>query len=247
MKKNKGFSLVEIMVVLAALAGVALLVTKLGKNSMSIQNESITNNDYNDLVRESHFLISNLKSCKVSLNGVTFPTSALTKPITQLELWTSDSRGLNKVKKKIAKGEKFGTLLIEDVQLAIDPVGAEQNNNPFKSTTGVLKIILAKTKTKNPLLDIDHSINLNFSSHQTEDKSTLVDCEEEHESKEKASVWCGRIQNPCGPEIVSVVAIGKYIDGKFTGIFQAAALSDFKLCTSAVNHPAEFTVCQVSP
>jgi prepilin-type N-terminal cleavage/methylation domain-containing protein len=133
MFKNKGFTLVELMVVLAALGGVALLVTKLGKDSMNIQNESIISNDYNDLVRESHFLLSNLKACKVSLAGTHFQASAITKPVKNLELWTSDLKGTARVKKRFAKGEKFGSLQIEEVSLQLDPEGPSQNTSDIKS------------------------------------------------------------------------------------------------------------------
>lgn len=247
MIKKNAFSLVEMMVVLAALAGVALLVTKLGKNTKNIQTESMESNDYNDLVRESHFLISNLKSCKVSLAGTSFQTSAISKPISNIELWTSDSKGKTRVKKKLAKGEKFGSLLIEDVILEIDPEVTASNSGDLKNTTGVLRVILTKPKSKTTLADIEHSIKLNYSTNTSNDKNTIIDCDGEHESKEKATVWCGEIQNPCGPEMIQAVAVGKFENGKFTGIFQPNTVMEGKICTAAQNHPATFTACAGSP
>ncbi|MDD4975025.1 MAG: prepilin-type N-terminal cleavage/methylation domain-containing protein [Bacteriovorax sp.] len=246
MLKNRGFTLVELMVVMAALGGVALLVTKLGKDSLNIQNEAIISNDYNDLVRETHFFLSNLKACKVSLAGTHFQASASASPIKNLELWSSDSKGATRLKKRFAKGEKFGSLQIEDVSLQIDPEPPTQNASDIKKTTAVVKISLVRLKTKNPLVDIEHSINLNYSTNQAEDKSTIIDCDSISDSKETAKVWCGMIQNPCGNEIIQAVAIGKYENGKFTGIFQPSTMMDGKICTGALNHPATFTPCTSS-
>ena len=117
---RKGYSLVEIMVVLAALAGVALLVTKIGQNSQSIQNEVVLMNDYNELVRETHFLMGNPQSCKVSLEGVIFSTQEFAKEVSILELWTSDSKGLTKKKKLISKNEKYKNLVFDNILLKID-------------------------------------------------------------------------------------------------------------------------------
>ncbi|MBC7540363.1 MAG: prepilin-type N-terminal cleavage/methylation domain-containing protein [Bacteriovorax sp.] len=247
MLKNKGFTLVELMVVLALLGGVALLVTKLGKDSMNIQNETIVANEYNDLVRETHFLISNIKSCKVSLAGTRFQTSTSSQPIKNLELWSVDSKGLARLKKRFAKDEKFGNLQIENVSLQIDPIIPSQNVNDIQNTAAVLKISLVKTKFKSTLPDIEQSININFSTNRSEDKSTIIDCDSSYDSKERATVWCGTIQNPCGSEMIQAVAIGKYENGKFTGIFQPSVMTDGKICTGALNHPATFTACASNP
>lgn len=242
MTRNKGFSLVELMIVLAALGGIALLVTKLGKDSMSIKSESLIANDYNDLVRESHFVLSNLKYCKVSLGGTSFQSSDRSKPITNLELWTSDSLGANRIKKKFAKGMTFGAIQIEDVSLMLEPEGRNQNTEEIQATSAVVKISLAKQKIKNNLIDIEQSINLTYSKGQ-DGKMTIIDCNANYDSKESAKVWCGIIQNPCGSENIQVVAIGKYEDGKFTGIFQPNNIVDGKICKAAINRPATLSSC----
>ncbi len=231
------------MVVLAALAGVALLVTKLGKSSMEIKNESIVSNDYNDLVRESHFLISNLKACKVSLAGTLFVPSLKPESIPNLELWTADSKGLNRVKKKFFRSEKFNSLQIEDVSLIIDPTSPIVSSVDIQHSTGTLKISLMKTKSKNPPNDIEQTIDLNYMVNPTTRKAEIIDCESSIDSKENALVWCGTIQNPCGTESIQVVGIGKYVEGKFTGIFQPTTMIDAKICNAAVNHPASFSKC----
>lgn len=244
--KNKGFSLVEIMVILGALGGIALLVTKLGKNTMNIKNESMISNDYNDLVRETHFLLANSKACKISLAGTTFRTSETETPIKNLEIWTSDSKGLKRVKKKLAKEEKFASIIIEDVSLQMDPITATDSGK-IQNTTGLVRISLVKTKGKTPLADIEHSINLNVSTNKEDGKSTIVDCEEDFSAKEKTKVWCGIVQNPCGTETFQAVAVGRYEDGKFTGTLAPSTLIEAKICTGAINIPATLTPCGLTP
>lgn len=252
--KKSGFSLVEIMVILGALGGVALLVTKLGNNSMSIKNESVVTNDYNDLVREAHFLIANQKACKVSLAGLEFTPSEKIFSLPNIELWASDSRGEKRVTKKFAKGEKFAGLQIEDVTLTLDPVleesagvvaasaSANNDSNEIKNTTGFLKISIIKPKTKNSIVDIEHSINVNYSINKTSGAATIIDCGDKREALEN-TVWCGPIQNPCGTEVFAAVAVGRYKNGKFTGVLQPTGLVEGKICKGAVNHPANLTAC----
>lgn len=244
--KKKGFSLIEIMVILGALGGIALLVTKMGSNTMNIKNESITTNDYNDLVREAHFLLSNNKACKVSLAGTKFITADSTSPINNIELWTADSRGQNRMKKRFAKDEKFASLQIEDVTLTLDPVTTKDPGN-IQNTTALLRIKLVKPKTKSTLLDIEHSINVNYTINNTDERSSIIDCDEKREVREEVKIdtktWCGTIQNPCGTEIFQVVAIGRYENGKFTGVFQPTTLIEGKICYGAINHTATLTLC----
>lgn len=255
MKKqlNKGFSLVEIMVVLAALGGIALLVTKLGKSSMSMQSEAAITRDYNDLVRESHFLITNSKACKVSLAGTTFSISDSSRPVS-IELWTSDTMGRARDKKRYAKADKSGSLTIDDItlQVAKETVGTQTEGvTAPQGATASIKISLIKPKTAtaataNFTSNIEHSINITYSVNQTTGLGTIIDCEDiSLSTKETAKVWCGTVQNPCGSEIIQAVAIGKYENGSFTGVFQATQppAPEIKICNGAINQPATLAPC----
>lgn len=243
MLSKKGFSLVELMVILAALGGIALLVTKLGRNSVSIQNEAIVANDYNDLNREAHFLIENPKSCKVSLEGTVFQLNSNPIIIKKLELWSADSRGLRRKKKKYSSSEKVGSLTIEDISLALDKEANTKIESDIQSTTGTLKISLAKMKSKFPLSDIEQSINISFKTDINTGTSTIINCENISDKKGLPQVWCGEIQNPCGAERLQVVAVGNYEEGKFTGVLESSVLTDVKYCHSAVKFPANFRPC----
>lgn len=243
---KKGFSLVEIMLVLAALGGVALLVTKLGKNTMEIQTGSFVLNDYNDLVRDAHFLLADPKSCKVSLAGITFPMSGTTVTVENVEIWKSDSKGINRIKKVISQNEKFKKLTIESVSLSIDATfGKVSSAKEIHSTTGTLKIKPILHKNKMVLEEIEHNLNLNVNVDTINKKVMIVNCGDPvRDEKSFGRVWCGLIVNPCGTETLEVVGVGHYKNGLFTGIFQPKNIIDYKLCTSARNHPATFSNCE---
>lgn len=241
---KKGYSLVEIMVVLAALAGVALLVTKIGQNSQSIQNEAVVMSDYNELVREVHFLMANPNSCKVSLEGVSFSVLDFSKSITGIELWSADSRGKVRKKKLVSKNEKFKSLAIEDTFLTIDapPTLSFPDGAKVKSTAS-LKITLGKEKIKNQLSEIEHNFYVNFVYNAAKNEAVITDCGGGALEDKEANVWCGSLANPCGTEKAEVIGIGRYQDGKFTGIFQPVADTTEKFCLAAKNHDAAFKRC----
>ncbi len=243
---KKGFSLVEIMLVLAALGGIALLVTKLGKSTMEIQNGSLIMNDYNDLVRETHFLLADQKSCQVSLANHEFNPNDKNSFVKDIELWKSDSRGINKVKKVLSKTEKFKSLNIEDVSLVIDEVALDPTKDKETlSTTGTLKVKVATTTGRTPLADIEHNLNLSFKIDPSTKVATILNCEAPSRSEEKnVKIWCGTIVNPCGTETINAVGIGQYKAGLFTGVFQSIVAVDFKICNAAKNHPANFSLCE---
>jgi prepilin-type N-terminal cleavage/methylation domain-containing protein len=239
---KKGFSLVEIMVVLAALAGVALLVTKLGQNSQVIQNESLVTNDYNDLVRETHYLMDNLKSCKISLQEITFSSDNLS--LDNIELWTADSKGVNRNVKKISKKEKYKNLLIENVSIKIDEADDQNiSDKLIKQTTATLKVAVTKGKTKIQTPDIEHSFSMNYSFDPLKKEGKIIDCDPLGARQNQVRIWCGEIVNPCGSETLEVVAIGKFSDGKFTGTFQPVSNLLDKICLAAKDHPAKFSEC----
>ena len=246
--KDKGFSLVELMVVLAALGGVALLVTKLGRDSMSLQSEAAYTRDYNDLIRESHFLISNPKSCKASLAGTLFSPKDPSRTIRKIELWTNgknDSRD----KKKFSSRSKIGILEIEEITLTLsDDLQTPTNPEAVLSTTAVLKISLVKPKSEKentPLQDIEQSINVSYTNDPVTGKNKIISCENSSamDAKDATKVWCGTVMNPCGSEMVNAVAVGKYENGRFTGVFEPTGLSDTKICKGATNQPATLTAC----
>lgn len=241
---RKGYSLVEIMVVLAALAGVALLVTRIGQNSQNIQNESIVMNDYNELVREAHFLMGNPQSCKVSMEGVSFSTQDYSKEISGIELWAADSRGMARKKKLVSKSEKFKGLTVENISLKIDEPGISQfPDGALIRTTASLKIVLGKEKVKNKISDIEHNFNINFIYNAAKKEGVIADCGINPADDRQASVWCGSLVNPCGSEQAEVVGIGRYQNGKFTGIFQTAKETTEKFCLAARNHDASLRRC----
>ena len=246
--KDKGFSLVELMVVMAALGGVALLVTKLGRESMSLQTEAAYTRDYNDLIRESRFLISNPKSCKASLAGVLFNPKDPSRILKRVELWTH-GKNESREKKKFSTHTKIGILEIDDITLTLsDDLQTPATADAILNTTGVLKISLSKSKgdkESNPPQDIEQSINISYSLDPASGKNKILSCENtsEAESKDAVKIWCGTVLNPCGSDMVQAVAVGKYENGKFTGVFEPAGLTESKICKAATNQPATLSAC----
>ncbi len=243
---KKGFSLVEIMLVLAALGGVALLVTKLGKSTMEIQNGSLIMNDYNDLVREAHFLLADSKSCQASLAGLTFVPNSKDGLIKDIELWKSDSKGFNKVKKIIAKTEKYKSLNIEEMTLSLDEVSLTGTKSlEPQNTTGTFKIKVNTQSGRTPLSEIEHHLSINFSVDPVTNLAKIINCDSALVSdRSVAKVWCGTLVNPCGTETLSVVGVGRFLNGQFTGVFQSTTPVDFKVCGAAKNHPANLNSCE---
>lgn len=253
-KKNKrnGFSLVELMMIMAALGGVALLVSKLAKNSMNVQSDAMSSTEYFDLIRESQFIISDLNSCKVSLANTTFKGSTIEKAINGIELWTADTSGEKRAEKKFSQNQKIGKLEVKNITLSIPGhLSKEDFPEGTHSTNALLKISVSKTNSNNeatPLKDIQQSVYITFSTDSS-GTSTIVNCEKlDSESKEIAKVWCGTLQNPCGIEIISVVAIGKYEKEKFTGIFYPTdANYTARVCPGVVAYQANLKPCNATP
>ena len=244
---KKGFSLVEIMLVLAALGGIALLVTKLGKSTMEIQNNSLVMNDYNDLVRDTHFLLADSKSCKVSLQNLQFKVNEKNHLIDNVELWKADSKGVSKIKKIVSKSEKFKSLTIENVNLVIDDFSVSQKDTTdVIGTTSTLKVKVAMNSGRVSLSEIEHNLNISFKIDPNTSVATILNCDQvaSNEASTSAKVWCGTLVNPCGNEIINAVGIGQFKSGLFTGNFQSLSVVDFKICTAAKNHPANFKTCE---
>jgi hypothetical protein len=252
MKNNSGVSFVELLFVLAALGGISLIVTNLGKSSASLQNAAVITRDYNDIVRESHFLLSNSNFCKASLSGLTFKAEDVKRPLSNIELWTSDDKGEKRVQKRFATSAKIGSLLIESITLRLAKnfsIPINSRGVVIQGTTGIIKIELTRTKagaSAKMISDIEQTINLTVSSDQSTGQSTILDCGDSNaNNKENSKVWCGTVLNPCGSENIQSVAIGKYENGKFTGIFEPIlSISETKICHGAVNQPAILAPCE---
>jgi prepilin-type N-terminal cleavage/methylation domain-containing protein len=123
-KNIHGFSLVELMIAISVMSGIAIVVMKLGTNMSSIQADAFTSVDYVSLRREVDFLLSQPKSCNASLVGLAFHGASIKgTPIKGVELWTGDEFG-TRSRKRVYKDQKFGKLTIDEISFSMPDYGA---------------------------------------------------------------------------------------------------------------------------
>ncbi len=247
-KNSSAYSLVELMVVLAALAGVALIVTKLGKDSIEIQNESMITNDYNDLVREAHFLIGNERHCKVNFNGLTFELSpkVVKEKMAKLHLANPEKDVIGQL--KFESGKKYKNLVLDEMFISIYPnINETYRAQGEYQTTAIVSIVPKKSTIQVETPVIEHSIYLNYKVSDDLKKAVILNCQSGVDQKVIAKVWCGTLKNPCGQSDLDIVGIGTYAKGLFSGTFEVteqSIMTSEKICKSAVQYAADLKPCQ---
>lgn len=232
---KKGFSLVELMVILAALGGVALVVTRLGKNSMNIQGESQQAAEYADLSRDFHFQLADVESCKQTLQNKTF-VAAKPAAISGLEI--------SHPTKKITAG-KTGKLAVGAISLTMTNLSEELSKPGTHGVKGEIKIsgIASTSAPIKNFPDLRHSVALTVNTDDA-GTSTIVSCERfDEEAKEQARVWCGTVTANCLSDGVRVMAIGKYHDGKFSGAIHPLESGSTINCPGLINQDAKLSAC----
>lgn len=245
MKKmiKNGFSMVELMVILAALGGVALIVTRLGKNSMDIQNETQSAADYADLVRSVHFLLGDSDSCKATLSGKKISSNDLGKEIPGLDLYFAEAgqTGSQQDKqKKIIQGNN-GKLTIDKISLTVSAYPGHKN---IAGTKALIKLSgIKSSKPVKTFEEIRHPLFITLKKDPASDEMFIVNCERfDSDSLERARVWCGTVNTPClsGQR---VMALGKFAEGKFTGVVHALESNSSFNCPALIEQSAQLAEC----
>jgi hypothetical protein len=173
-KNRFGFSLVELMMITGAIAGIALVIMQLSKNSANTQSDAFSMADYISLRAEVDNSFSNDFDCTASLKDITFRGSEIkTKPI-EIDLWHGDQNQKRNRKFLSASDpsvNKYGKLVISTLNLSMPdftakgdfPQGngvtfkAEINIEGEKSKSGKLKEFIPIKKTVNITFDTDAS------------------------------------------------------------------------------------------
>ncbi len=231
------------MVILAALGGVALIVTKLGKNSMNIQGEAQESSEYADLAREAHFLISDPDSCRATLQGKKIKLGQ-SPIINNLEIWSAGASANEKGVKKISPG-KLNKLEIGSISLTFTGMTKEIVRPGTHTAKGEFKVTGIKSigAPEKSFSDLKHSLHLTVVTDAFGETS-IINCERyEQGSTEQARVWCGSVSNGCVPTGVNIMGIGKYIDGKFSGVVHALDSVTILNCPAFIDQPATLNVC----
>lgn len=151
---SSGLTLVELMMVAGALAGVALIVMQLNKEMLKTQNDATSNYDYIQLQSEVNFIISDANSCSASLSGVTFNGASIrSTPVNGIELWTANQTG-GRSRKKIYTGQTYGKTTTSSLSLSMPDYTAGVNfpqgtNQSFKAELQITgsKVSMGKSKS----------------------------------------------------------------------------------------------------
>ncbi len=180
--KNRGFSLVEIMLVVAGVAGLALVVMQLSKNSAKTQTDSLNFADYIALKSEVDNFFNNDYDCTVTLKDLTFKGSTIKDTPLVVELWHGD-QDLNKSRKFLSSTDvtfkKYGKLGINSIEFNMPDYTAAAD---FPQGTDILykaQIIIEGDKTSfgktSNLRPIKKSFNVVFDTDAS-GVSTIKSC-----------------------------------------------------------------------
>jgi type II secretory pathway pseudopilin PulG len=122
-KINKiGFSLVEMMLAVGAMAGVALVVMQLSKTTAQTQVDAQSTLEYMQLTSQLSSMFANDYDCIASFKDVTFNGSSIKATPIDIELWYGDQLGART--RKFLSGtdanfKKFGKIYISSLQLSM--------------------------------------------------------------------------------------------------------------------------------
>ena len=177
--KNKGFSLVEIIIIAGSLAGIALVVTRLAKSMTQTQEEVASSSDFVQLEKEINNLINDGQSCKASLAGVKFSGSTIKDtPSSGIEIWSVDQSGNRNTKKYFAE-KVVGKLTINSITMTMPDYTAKNNFAPGKDQVFKAEIKVSGSKTSlgkaKTLKEIKQTVSVKFDTDET-GKSVIKSC-----------------------------------------------------------------------
>ena len=177
--KQRGFSMVELLIVIAGIAGVSLVVMQLGENSSRIQGDTVSTVDYTQLHNELTYMLANPKNCKASLANTTFNGATIkANPVTGLEFWTADQDG-NRSRKRFYEKHKYGKLGIDRISLTMPDYTATTNWPEGNKQVFYGEIRIAGQKinsgTMKPFKEIVQPIKVIFDTNAS-GLSTIKEC-----------------------------------------------------------------------
>ncbi len=117
--RNKGFSLVEVMVVAGLLGGLSLVVSQITKNINSTQKRAEINSEIQNFVTQTQDILTDKQSCIESLNGVVIGGGTTFNNIKQWNSNTATSYNVYSVGTEYGAGaNKFSITQMEVVNFA---------------------------------------------------------------------------------------------------------------------------------
>jgi len=164
MLKNKGFSLVEIMIAIGILGGVSLAIMQIAKTSSQLQSNSQAGFDELELFTSIRMILNNTKYCRVSLAGndpintpIQFKKTDIDDIVSEgldVELWLSDVSGSTRSLKKYSATDitisKQGKIQIKKIKLVMDnPTTPSGQNYPVAAVSDIGKLVVEVEKNIN--------------------------------------------------------------------------------------------------
>jgi type II secretory pathway pseudopilin PulG len=151
-KINKiGFSLVEMMLAVGAMAGVSLVVMQLSKTTAQTQVDAQSTAEMMQLTSQLSSMFSNDYDCAASFKDVTFNGASIKANPIDVELWYGDQTGVRS--RKFLSGtdaafKKFGKIAISSVQLSMPDYTALGNFPTGNDESFKAEVKISGDKTK---------------------------------------------------------------------------------------------------
>jgi len=121
-KKQSGFSLLEMIMITGAIAGIAMIVMQLTKNTATTQGDAFSIADYISLRSEVDNLFNNGYDCTASFKDLDFKGSTIGKEPIEVELWHGDQDN-KKLRKFLSSADnkfnKYGKLNIASISMTM--------------------------------------------------------------------------------------------------------------------------------
>lgn len=246
MKKNsRGFSLVELMIAVGGMAGVALVVMQLSKNTAQTQVNAFNTADYFDLRTQVESMLINDFDCQASFKGLVFKASILKTTPMDVEIWHGDQNGARTTKflsGTDAAFKKYGKIGISTVQILMpDYTGTSNfpqgNDEVFKMNLTITgdKVSMGKASGFTP---ITKQINIVFDTDSS-GNSTIKSC--------NASVAGGTANFNTPPEmtgtnycILAKTCPSGWVDNGTAGIIANYGDNAFNKCSSLFSGGSDY-------
>jgi hypothetical protein len=185
---SKGIGLLEVMVSIGLLGGVAVLVMNLGKQGSDIQSRSLSGKDEVEMLSVTRTILSQAKNCAESLKLGVARTPIQVKKINndqadngegiETEIFQTDYNGNpHKVLSKVGTESSFGKVNITSIKLVLNNgVGFNYPASSLHSDTGIIRISYTVPRgTKKLDKRSDFIINLSMKTNGSEN-TTMLNC-----------------------------------------------------------------------
>jgi hypothetical protein len=173
--------MIEVMIALAMVSGLALVIMQMSKNSSTVQTNMQGSIDHSELRVELERLLASSKDCTASLENTTFQGSTIRTTPVPVELWLADQAGVRsrKIYSSTDLAHKtIGKLTIDNLEFTM-PDYTAGTNFPFGpgSSKALLQVKGSKKSMENvrDFPFINKTLTLSFTTDAA-GLSTITSC-----------------------------------------------------------------------